>query len=215
MFKTTVYFLVSTSWVGFLFKLTTFLIPINSDYSNSRNIWFYTISTREVKFKLMRLGSANRIDDFESKSRSEFDRRIIVDSDSNDLIKSSITIFDIKSIYFRLNRYKIDLFRYIFDLLINLNQYNVDYLIKIGQIISKIGRIWIKNVQNRQIFLKFDQIRANSTIFGQNSTLDSNLDRDLESDSSRRVIGPLESNQKRWLKRDSNPIKVDLSIWFD
>ena len=35
-------------------------------------------------FKLMRLGSPNRIDDFESISRSEFDHRIIVDSDSND-----------------------------------------------------------------------------------------------------------------------------------
>ena len=42
--------------------------------------------------KLMRLGSPNRIDVVELNLKSKFDRRIIVDSDSNDLIESSITI---------------------------------------------------------------------------------------------------------------------------
>ena len=51
----------------------------------------------------MRLGSPNRIDVVESNLKSEFDRRIIVDSDSNDLIESTILIFDII-------RSKIDLF---------------------------------------------------------------------------------------------------------
>ena len=49
-------------------------------------------------------------------------------------------------------------------------------------IISKIGQIWTKNVQNRQIILKYDQIRPDSTIFGPKSTLDLNSDRDFESD---------------------------------
>ena len=44
--------------------------------------------------KLMRLGVANRIDVFESNLESEIDRRIVVDSDSNDLIESTISIFD-------------------------------------------------------------------------------------------------------------------------
>ena len=164
----------------------------------------------------MRFGLPNRIDIVESSLKSGFDRRIIVDSDFNDVIESTRSIFDILSIiYYRLNRYKIDLFRSFFDILINLNRYNVNYLIENSRFISKIGRIWTKNVQNRQIVLKFDQIRPNSTIFGPNSTLDSISDQDLESDLSRRVIGPLESNRKRRLKCDSNPIKVDLSIWFD
>ena len=34
--------------------------------------------------------------------------------------------FRLKSIYFRLNRYKIDHFRSIFDILIDLDRYNVD-----------------------------------------------------------------------------------------
>ena len=42
--------------------------------------------------KLMRLESPNRIDVIESNLKSDFDRRIIVDSDSNDLIESTITI---------------------------------------------------------------------------------------------------------------------------
>ena len=45
--------------------------------------------------KLMRLGSPNRIDVVESNLKSEFDRRIIVDSDSNGLIESTRSIFDI------------------------------------------------------------------------------------------------------------------------
>ena len=45
----------------------------------------------------MRLGSPNRIDVVESNLKSEFDRRIIVDSDFNDLIESKINLFSIKS----------------------------------------------------------------------------------------------------------------------
>ena len=44
--------------------------------------------------KLMRLGPPNRIDDFESNLKSEFERRIVVDSDTYDLIESTISIFD-------------------------------------------------------------------------------------------------------------------------
>ena len=51
----------------------------------------------------MRFGLPNRIDVVESSLKSEFDRRIIVDSDSNDLIESTMSIFD----YIRA---KIDLF---------------------------------------------------------------------------------------------------------
>ena len=75
----------------------------------------------------MRLGSPNRIDDFESKSRSEFDRRlpsIRISRFVNNLE------FNIKLIYFRYKSIKIDRFRYKFDLLINLNRSNVDYLIE-------------------------------------------------------------------------------------
>ena len=42
--------------------------------------------------KLMRFGLPNRIDVVEWNLKSEFDRRITVDSDSNDLIESMITI---------------------------------------------------------------------------------------------------------------------------
>ena len=108
-----------------------------------------------------------------------------------------------------------DRFRLKFDLLIDLNRNNVDYLIEIGQFILKIGRIWTKNIKNRKIVRKFEQILPNSTIFGPILTLDLIPDRDLESDLSRQVIGPLESSRKSRLKRDSNSIKVDLSIWFD
>ena len=44
--------------------------------------------------KLMRCGPPNRIDDFESNLKSGLKRRIIVDSDFNDLIESMISIFD-------------------------------------------------------------------------------------------------------------------------
>ena len=74
-------------------------------------------------------------------------------------------------------------------MLIDLNRFNVDYIIEIGRFISKIGRIWTKNVvfwtknvKNRKIVLKFDQIRPDSTIFGPNLMLVSNSDRDLELD---------------------------------
>ena len=53
------------------------------------------ILTFALKAKLMRLGSPNRIDVFESNLKSEFDRQIIVDLDSNDLIELTISIFDI------------------------------------------------------------------------------------------------------------------------
>ena len=60
-----------------------------------------------------------------------------------------------------------------------------------------------KSRQIRQIRLKFDQNSINfrykstvSTIFGPNLSLDSNSDQDFESDSLRRVIGPLESSRK-------------------
>ena len=51
----------------------------------------------------MRFGLPNRSDVVESSLKSEFDRRIIVDSDFKDLIESTISIFD----YIRS---KIDLF---------------------------------------------------------------------------------------------------------
>ena len=41
-----------------------------------------------LRCKLMRLGVPNRIDVVESNLESEFDCRILVDSDSNDLIES-------------------------------------------------------------------------------------------------------------------------------
>ena len=44
--------------------------------------------------KLMPLASAKRIDVVESNLKSESERRILVDSDSNDLIESSRSIFD-------------------------------------------------------------------------------------------------------------------------
>ena len=44
--------------------------------------------------KLMRFGLSNRIEVVESNLKSGFDRRIIVYSDSNDLIESTILIFD-------------------------------------------------------------------------------------------------------------------------
>ena len=50
------------------------------------------VCAQRLNNKLMRLESANRIDVVESKSRSEFDSRIIVDSDSIDLIESTISI---------------------------------------------------------------------------------------------------------------------------
>ena len=56
-----------------------------------------------VNIKLMRLGLPNRIDVVESSLKFKFDRQIIVDSDSNDLTESTISIFD----YIR---FKIDLF---------------------------------------------------------------------------------------------------------
>ena len=42
--------------------------------------------------KLMRLGSPNRIDDDSDSKAIYIDRRIIINSDSNDLIESTITI---------------------------------------------------------------------------------------------------------------------------
>ena len=45
--------------------------------------------------KLMRFGLPNQIDVVESSLKSGFDRRIIVDSDFNDLIESTRSIFDI------------------------------------------------------------------------------------------------------------------------
>ena len=88
----------------------------------------------------MRFGLPNRIDVVESSLNSGFYRRIIVDSDFNDLIESTRSIFDINRSIFDINRLKlivfdiflikINIFRYKFDLLINLNQSNVDYLIE-------------------------------------------------------------------------------------
>ena len=161
--------------------------------------------------KLMRLGSANRIDGFKSKSRSEFDHRLT--SIRIPTIQSTrryrfLIYINLKLIYFWLNWP----FWYKIDLLIDFNWSIVNSLIEIGRIISKIGRIWYKNVPNRQICIKFNQIRLNSTNFWSNSTLDSNSDQDFESDSSRRVIEPLKSTRKCWLKVDSITIKVDLSI---
>ena len=43
---------------------------------------------------------------------------------------------------------------------------------------------------------KFDQFLTYSTKFQSNSKIDSNSDRDFESDSLRRVFGPLEANRK-------------------
>ena len=55
--------------------------------------------------KLMQLGSPNWIDDFESNLKSESERRIVVDSDSNDLIEStrSNTIYN-RSIFDYINK---------------------------------------------------------------------------------------------------------------
>ena len=65
-------------------------------------------------YKLMQLGSPNGIDDFESKSRSKFDRRLTsIRIPMNQLSRRyrfSIYI-DIKSIYFRLNRTIFDINR--------------------------------------------------------------------------------------------------------
>ena len=72
-------------------------------------------SRKQVLVKLMRLVSANRIDIFKSKSQSEFDRPIIVDSDSNDLIESTSSIFDINRSIFDNNRSIFDINRSIFD----------------------------------------------------------------------------------------------------
>ena len=60
--------------------------------------------------------------------------------------------------------------------------------------------------------IKFDGFSIKSTFLGPNSNSNSNLNRDFESDSSRRVIGPLELNRKSRINVDSNPIKVDLTI---
>ena len=64
----------------------------------------YAETLIDVKGKLMRLGSPNRIDDFESNLKSESERRIVVDSDSNDLIEStrSNTIYN-RSIFDYIN----------------------------------------------------------------------------------------------------------------
>ena len=43
-----------------------------------------------IQYKLMQLASPNRIDVVESNLKSESERRIIVDSDSNDLIEYDI-----------------------------------------------------------------------------------------------------------------------------
>ena len=54
--------------------------------------WTSTVSGKILGLlgtKLMRLGSPNRIDDFESNLKSESERRIVVNSDSNDLIEST------------------------------------------------------------------------------------------------------------------------------
>ena len=93
--------------------------------------------------KLMWLGSPNQIDDFESISRSEFDCR-----------------FGFQR--FRSNRrlrfwYKINCFRYKFDLLIDLNLSNVNYLIENGRFISKICRFHRKSWLSRWNQWIFDQ----------------------------------------------------------
>ena len=76
--------------------------------------------------------------------------------------------FQYKLIDFRLNQYKIDLFRYIFELLINLNRYNVNYLIENSWFISKIYRILVEFEPNLSILstfgrftVKFDQCPNN------------------------------------------------------
>ena len=131
----------------------------------------------EVPSKLMRLGFPNRIE-FGIRIRLSNTRRFGFQRfDRINLIE-----FNIKLIYFRLKSIKFEHFRFKFDILIDLNRYNVDYLIENSRFISKIGQIWSKNVQNKQIILKFDQIRPDSMIFSPKSTLDSKLDRDFESD---------------------------------
>ena len=105
--------------------------------------------------KLMRLGSPNRIvDDLDSK-----EIYIVVEL-------SSIRIPTIWSNRRYRIRYKIDLFSIKIDLLIELNQSNVNYLIKNGWFISKIDRIMVKYEPKLlklpifgQIWPIFDQIR--------------------------------------------------------
>ena len=55
------------------------------------NNLFYVITQIYILDKLMRFGLPNQIDVVESNLKSGFDRRIIVDSDYNDLIESTIT----------------------------------------------------------------------------------------------------------------------------
>ena len=57
--------------------------------------WLNLSEIASVISKLMRLASANGIDVVESNLKSESERRILVDSDSNDLIESLRSIFDI------------------------------------------------------------------------------------------------------------------------
>ena len=106
----------------------------------------------------MRFGLPNRIDVVKSSLKSGFDRRIIVNSD--------------------FNRYKINLFRSIFDILINLNWYNVDYLIKNSRFISKIYQILVEfepnlpnlptlgrfTVQFDQFSIKLDYFRSDFVV---------------------------------------------------
>ena len=138
-----------------------------------------------VHTKLMRLASANRIDVVKLKSWSEFDHRLTTIGiptiwlNLGDQFSLYFDLFLIKSI-------KNWFFWSIFDLLIDLNRYYVNYLIENSRFISKIDRILVKFEPNLPIFgffrFKFDQFSTNSTNFWSNSKLDSNSDWDFESD---------------------------------
>ena len=114
-------------------------------------------------FKLMRLGSPNRIDDDSDSKAVDFDRRLMLirlnrwNPKWRLQFQFKLDLFSIKIVHFW----------YKFDLLIDLNRSNVDYLIKNGRFIlkivrSKIGRIWSK-----MIYIENDN---KNWQFGSNST---------------------------------------------
>ena len=83
-----------------LFKMASLYVEFDQKCSLWLLVFGCIVTTNHATVKLMRLESANRIDDFESKTRSEFDRRLPSIRIPTIFDQINDRDFDTKSIYF-------------------------------------------------------------------------------------------------------------------